>query len=124
IGEILDFIQGTPSDFVLSPTDYGAFVQELVEELRPEAALKSVALELAAPLPTVQVLFNPKRLRRVFYNLVHNATDAMPDGGKITLRVDPNHSGVVTEIQDTGPGLAPEIAGRLFEPFATHGKAH
>ena len=48
--KILDFIQGTPSEFVLSPTDYGAFVQDLVEELRPEEALKSVALELPDPL--------------------------------------------------------------------------
>jgi signal transduction histidine kinase len=124
IGEILDFLQGTPSDFVLSPTNYGAFVGELVEELRPEIALKSVAFELPAPLPDVQVPFNPKRLHRVFYNLIHNATDAMPDGGKITLRMNADGTGVVTEIQDTGPGLAPEIAGRLFEPFATHGKAH
>jgi signal transduction histidine kinase len=30
----------------------------------------------------------------------------------------------VTEIEDTGPGIAPEIAGQLFEAFATHGKAH
>ena len=69
---------------------------------------------LPAPLPAVQVAFNPKRLQRVFYNLIHNATDAMPDGGKIILRVTPDGAAVVTEIQDTGPGLADEELPPLY----------
>src|SRR5207249_3124510 len=124
IGEILEFTQGSQSDFILAPIDYGAFVQEMVEEIRPEAGLRSANLELASPMPKVQLLLNPKRLRRVFYNLIHNATDAMPDGGRIVLRVHQNERRVITEIEDTGQGVAPEIADRLFEAFATHGKAH
>ena len=124
IGEILDFTQGTPSDFVLAPTDYDTFVEQLLAELRPEVALKSARLELDGPVPPVRLLLDPKRLRRVFHNLIHNATDAMPQGGRITVRVHANGTEMITEIQDTGRGLAPDIAGRLFEPFATHGKAH
>jgi signal transduction histidine kinase len=124
IGEILDFTQGSQSDFVLAPTDYSVFVQQLVEELQPEVALKSAMLELAVPLPAVELRLDPKRLRRVFYNLINNATDAMPEGGKISLRVHRNGTEVVTEIEDSGAGIAPEIAGTLFEVFATHGKAH
>ena len=67
---------------------------------------------------------NPKRLRRVFYNLIHNATDAMPGGGKITLRFRQAGGEVITEIEDSGPGIAPEIAEKLFDAFATYGKAH
>ncbi len=124
IGEILDFTQGSQTDFVLAPTDYGSFVTQLVEELRPEAALKSVTLEWETPPPAVEVFIHPKRLRRVFYNLVHNATDAMPSGGKIILRFQVGEDEVVTEIEDGGRGIAPEIAGQLFEAFATHGKTH
>jgi signal transduction histidine kinase len=69
------------------------------------------------------VLLDPGRLTHVFYNLVHNAVDAMPDGGAVTLRFKQDAKGVTTEIQDTGKGIAPEIAGRLFEAFATYGKA-
>ena len=124
ISEILDFTQGSQSNFVLAPANYGAFVTQLLEELGPEAGLKSVTLELENPPPSVELFIHPKRLRRVFYNLVHNATDAMPEGGKVILRFQSTEKEVVTEIEDGGRGIAPEIAGQLFEVFATHGKAH
>jgi signal transduction histidine kinase len=124
ISEILDFTQGSQSAFVLAPADYGAFVTQLLEELGPEAKLKAVTLELENPPPSVALLIHPKRLRRVFYNLVHNATDAMPEGGKIVLRFHVTEKEVVTEVEDGGRGIAPEIAGQLFEVFATHGKSH
>ena len=124
ISEILDFTQGAQSDVVLAPADYGAFVQQLVKELGPEVSLKSVTIEVENSPPAVELLVHAKRLRRVFYNLIHNATDAMPDGGKIFLRFHATPTEVVTEIEDTGEGIAPEIAGQLFEAFATHGKAH
>jgi signal transduction histidine kinase len=124
ISEILDFTQGSQTDFVLAPTDYGAFVAQLLEELGPEASLKSVKLELEAPPPPVELLIHPKRLRRVFYNLVHNATDAMPEGGRVVLRIRVTPKEVVTEIEDFGQGIAPEIVDQLFQVFVTHGKAH
>jgi two-component system sensor histidine kinase HydH len=104
--------------------DYGAFVNHLMEELGPEVGLKDVTLELENPPPSEAVLIHPKRLRRVFYNLVHNATDAMPEGGKIILRFRTTDREVVTEIEDGGQGIAPEIAPQLFEVFATHGKVN
>jgi signal transduction histidine kinase len=74
--------------------------------------------------PTVTVLFNARRINRVFFNLTNNAMDMMRQGGKIFLRFQLNENEVITEMEDTGPGIAPEIAGKLFQPFATHGKAH
>lgn len=124
IGEILDFTQGSQSAFVLVSSDYSQFVQQLLEELRAEVALKSVSIELDGTVPPVRVLLDPKRLRRVFHNLIHNATDAMPRGGKVFVRARLDSKEVVTEIQDTGSGIAPEMADVLFEAFATHGKAH
>jgi signal transduction histidine kinase len=124
IGEILDFTQDSQSDFVLTPFDYGVFVNQLLDELDPEADLKLVTIELANPPPPVEVFIHPKRLRRVFCNLIHNATDAMPEGGKILLRFHATDTEVVTEFEDAGRGLAPEVAGQLFHAFPTHGKAH
>ena len=123
IGEILDFTQGSSVEVVLTPLDYGASVQPLLDELRAEVQLRQCRLEVEG-VPSVKLPLNPKRLRRVFQNLIHNATDAMPDGGKISVRFRVSQTEVVTEIEDTGSGIAPEIAGQLFEVFATYGKAH
>lgn len=124
VGEILEFTQSSHAAFVLAPADYREFVEGLVAEIRPEIALKSATLECETAPPAVGLLLNPKRLRRVFHNLIHNATEAMPNGGKILLRFKLQSKELITEIEDSGPGIAPEMAGRLFEAFATHGKVH
>jgi signal transduction histidine kinase len=124
VGEILDFTQGASPDLVLSTVEFADFVRDILEEIRPEAAIRAATIELENPPPAVALPLNPKRLRRLFFNLVNNATDAMPRGGKILLRFRSSPEAVVTELEDTGPGIAPEIAGQLFEAFVTYGKAN
>ncbi|HSY09802.1 MAG TPA: ATP-binding protein [Candidatus Dormibacteraeota bacterium] len=124
IGDILIFTEGKKTESEIKPADYRAYVLELLPDLNTEAGLKTVSVELQGDLPEVRIQLDPRRLSRVFYNLVHNATDVMPNGGKIFLRFQLDKNEIITEIEDTGPGIAPEIAGKLFQPFATHGKAH
>jgi signal transduction histidine kinase len=124
ISEILEFTEGTTADRFLGRIDYARFVQQVLDEIQPEVALRSVVVELENPPPALRLQINPRRLSRVFHNIIHNATDFMPEGGKIILRFRHGNGEVVTEIEDTGPGIAPEIAGRLFEVFASFGKTH
>lgn len=124
VGDILIFTKGTERGMELQPGDYRAFVLELIDDLRSEAELKAVTIELENVPPAAVILFDARRLSRVFFNLVNNATDVLLNGGKVFLRFQINGSELVTEIEDTGPGIAPEIAEKLFQPFATHGKAH
>lgn len=124
VSEILYFTQNDPAAVLLTSMDYGEFVNFVIEELQPELELKRVRIQLAQPPPGVRVVMDPKRLRRVFVNLCTNATDVMPLGGIITIRFEADDTGVITEIEDSGPGISPEILDRLFQAFATHGKAH
>lgn len=124
VNELLEFTQGTSVTFVPAPTDYSTFIHAVVDEIRPEIQIKSATIEFENQPPSVRLPLNPKRLRRVFQNLIFNATDAMSGGGVILLRFRVADRKVVTEIEDSGPGIAPEIADRLFDAFATYGKAH
>jgi signal transduction histidine kinase len=124
VNEILEFTQGSQTAFVPAPTDYAVFVHQLIDEIRPDVEIKSATIEFENEPPSLKLPLNPKRLRRVFHNLIHNATDAMTSGGRILLRFRKAGNEVITEIEDTGPGVAPEIADQLFNAFATFGKAH
>ena len=124
VTDILIYTEGKRTDTGVKPANYHTFVRELIAELRAEAELKDAHIEMQNEPPLVLVQFNPRRLSRVFHNLVHNAVDMMPGGGLITLRFKSDGREIVTEIEDTGPGIAPEIADKLFEAFATFGKEH
>ena len=124
VGDILEYTRSNRDDTALEPANYADFIKEILPDLQAETENRSVRIELQGEPPAVKLLLDPRRLRRVFFNLVHNATDFMLDGGKIFLRFQCDEREIVTEIEDTGPGIAPLIADKLFQPFATHGKSH
>ena len=124
IGDILDFTQSPRGAAALPPANYRDFIQNLAGELQADVQLKSIQLEIENEPPDIKVPLDSHRLRRVFINLLHNAVDMMPEGGKIILRFTHDGSKITTEIQDSGPGIAPEIANKLFQAFVTFGKGH
>jgi signal transduction histidine kinase len=124
VSELLEFTQGSHTDFVLAQMSYKTFVEPLIEEIQQEVALKMVKLEYVNPVPSVLVRINPHRFSRVFHNLVANAADAMPGGGVVKLRFMETAQEMVTELEDSGKGIAPQVLNRLFRAFATYGKAN
>ena len=79
-----------------------------------------VALAVHEDRPLARVRANPDALRRVFVNLIHNALQAMPSGGRLDIRCLPAGSEwIQIEFADTGPGVPAAVRDRLFEPFVT-----
>ena len=70
----------------------------------------------------LEIAVRRKRVVRVFLNLIVNAMEAMPSGGAIQITASEEGDSVRVVVEDTGPGIAAEIRGRLFEPFVTAGK--
>jgi PAS domain S-box-containing protein len=82
----------------------------------------AVETEFAGDLPNVQA--DTQQLRQVFLNLLTNASDAMPDGGTLTIRarhrmIENASPAVVIEFSDTGRGVQPQDLPKLWEPFFT-----
>jgi len=122
LNELIEFARPSGRLPEMSTVSFAPYLNSLIDDIRQELAAGKVSLALENPPPEIEVCVEAPRLSRVFYNLVHNAVDEMPDGGKITLRFLVNANELRIEMTDTGKGIAPEILPQLFQPFATHGK--
>ena len=85
------------------------------------AESQSVAVKIEVP-EEIELPLERARMERVFLNLIDNALEAMPRGGRLRIAAETYDHSVVVRVQDTGPGIAPEIRARLFQPFVTAGK--
>ncbi|MET0625207.1 MAG: ATP-binding protein [Pyrinomonadaceae bacterium] len=65
------------------------------------------------------VLGDASELRDVLVNIIFNAVDAMPAGGRLTLAAEQRDEKVVVTVEDTGGGMSPEVRSRVFDPFFT-----
>jgi two-component system cell cycle sensor histidine kinase/response regulator CckA len=99
--------------------DLGELVRQQESVLKHLLA-DNVELVLEIDREKVPVRGDVTGLRRLLLNLVLNARDAVGEGGgRITLRVVHAAGRAVLEVEDDGPGIAPEVRARLFEPFFT-----
>jgi two-component system, OmpR family, sensor histidine kinase BaeS len=101
----------------LAPVDLGELIADLLENMEPVAASKSIQLiaDVAPALPTVQA--DPGRIQQVLVNLVANALHYTPEGGRVAVRVWVAGEQVVLQVSDTGPGIGPDELPRIFDRF-------
>jgi two-component system, LuxR family, sensor kinase FixL len=80
-----------------------------------------VCVDVPPDLPAVQA--RPQQLQQVLLNLLINAKDAVAAGARedrrVWLTAVPHGNGVAITVRDNGPGVAPQVAGRIFQPFVT-----
>ncbi|MCV4614752.1 ATP-binding protein, partial [Escherichia coli] len=77
-----------------------------------------MARELTSPRTTVIV--DASQIRQALLNLCLNALQAMPKGGRLTIRTcSDGEKGIAIEIEDEGGGVDPKISARIFDPFFT-----
>jgi signal transduction histidine kinase/putative methionine-R-sulfoxide reductase with GAF domain len=115
--EVLAFARGD-TDLVVRKVYVHRFMEELKTQLEAATAGRGVELSVETRYDGV-AFFDEQKLLRVFHNLARNAIEAMPDGGQLRVEVEQQGDGVVWTVKDTGPGIPPELRGRLFELFAT-----
>jgi signal transduction histidine kinase/putative methionine-R-sulfoxide reductase with GAF domain len=119
--EVLQFARGE-SNLLVRKVYLHKFIAEVTEHLERELAGKNVKLEIDARFTGV-AFFDELKLHRVIQNIARNAAQAMPDGGTFRVLVDADADSLHFAFSDTGRGIPSELEGRMFQPFATSGKA-
>ena len=104
--------QGRPLE--RTPVDLQAVAEDAVADARAVAPQREITLD--APQPVV-VTGDDTRLRQVMGNLVRNAIVHTPTDSPIEVAVNTSDGAAVMKVADHGPGLKPEEASRIFEPF-------
>lgn len=104
-------------------------VREVVDEtltfVAPECKKRGIQTTSAFAEDTPpRILADRDQLVQIVFNLVHNAIQAQPDGGRIAVELAAGEErSLRLEVRDAGPGVDPEMRGRVFDPFVTTKKA-
>jgi signal transduction histidine kinase/CheY-like chemotaxis protein len=124
VRRVQDFARWRRHELSVQQVDLNALVHDTIELTRPrwenfakgKGALIEVHLDTSAESP---ISGSPAELREVLTNLVFNAVDAMPQGGKLIVRTWSAGGEVFLAVRDTGVGISEGVRRRLFEPFFT-----
>jgi PAS domain S-box-containing protein len=101
------------------PTDIGQVVRQTVAMVRQQMERGGVVIEEDYAADVGLVTVDGAQLKQVFLNLIANAAQAMPRGGKLKLHVARRGDEVAISVSDTGIGILPEMLNHIFEPFFT-----
>ena len=126
--EIIDKCVNYSNKIVNDLLDYSRQIRLNLEEESPKKLLADSISMLDIPEkikiithltdePTVTV--DPDKIKRVFINLIKNAIDAMPNGGKITITSEQINDNVEVSFSDTGEGINDDVLPKLFSPLFT-----
>jgi signal transduction histidine kinase len=126
VARMREFYRVREPQLMLAPVQLNELVQQVVELTRPRWSTlpqqRGITIEqvsdLQNNLPTIMGAEN--EIREALTNLVFNAVDAMPQGGRLTLRTHATDNGqVLVEVRDTGVGMDEDSRRRCLEPFYT-----
>lgn len=124
VKDILQFAR--PGEPRIVPVQTAAFLLSVHEQMAPELAGSNIALRLDAS-DNLTASMDAAQIKQVLINLIRNAAESMAGSGSITLRARstflpfaPRRApAVALEVEDTGPGIPPEVQARIFDPFFT-----
>lgn len=116
VSDLLDAVRSKPPrpDTVA----LAGLLQQVLRKCKVPSSI-SVRLDIAATLPPIRV--DPLQMHQVFWNLITNSVEAMPQGGvlEIGARQDPLAKCVTVSFKDSGSGIAPQHLAQLFVPLFT-----
>jgi len=110
---------GSDSSVEPEEIELDRLVRRSIALLQDELAAGGVTAELGMPPTTMHTRGDPRRLQQVLFNLLLNARDAMPEGGRVVVALRADGGEAILNVIDEGLGLGGAAAEKLFEPFWT-----
>jgi two-component system, NtrC family, sensor kinase len=117
VQRMLDFYR--PGAVEPKRVDLVTLLRHVNNLLAPQLQGRGIKVTTGFSTKLTPILAVSSQLEQVFLNLVLNAYDAMPGGGELRLGAHPVRDTVEILVQDSGPGVAEELRGRIFEPFVS-----
>lgn len=110
---------GKADELHLEPCDLAALMEDSLALIRPRCLHAGIELVEHKPQAPVRLRADVHQLDQVILNLLTNAVEAAGPGGMVEARAGMENGKCFLEIVDSGPGIDPQVAARLFEPFVT-----
>lgn len=117
ITEFLDFAKPRAPVRCVQPAR--PLVEDILGFCKPELESHRVEARIDDQAPGATLYADARQLKQACLNLIINAIDAMPDGGRLTVGIAQEDDYTVISITDTGEGIAPDMMERIFTPFVT-----
>ena len=117
VRKLLIFARQMPA--VKTKADLNRVVTEGLYLVEARCATEGIVLERDLDPALAELVADPGQLQQVLMNLVVNAIQAMPGGGRLTIRTANRTGGVVLSVEDTGAGMDEETLKEIFNPFFT-----
>lgn len=115
VSDLLNY--GRPAQLMLRRIDMRDLVDETMTLVRPQADVQGIAIEVHSEVSSAEVMGDRERLKSCLSNIVINALQAMPTGGKLATNIQKNNGWVELRISDTGIGISEEAIRKIFEPY-------
>jgi signal transduction histidine kinase len=96
------------------------FIEEIRQLMQADVGWNAnIQFTIQSPVSELLVPLDPQLFKSALLNLLVNAVQAMPEGGNLTVTLEPDPSWVTIRVEDTGVGIAPEHLPKIFSPFFT-----
>ena len=121
VGDLLDFAR--PHEPQLRPESLSDVIGGALSSMKRAMGTSPVEIRMQVPEELPPAPVDAQMIRQAILNLVGNAVQAMPGGGNVTVRAEEDRRGgarvLRIDVEDDGPGIPPELADRIFQPFFT-----
>ena len=108
-----------PSAIAVQGFDLHDMLDRLVKMYKDEAETAKITIHRVYGPGTGRICADPQQMEQVFFNLIHNAIQAMEEGGTLTVTTQATRAATVISFRDTGKGVPKDDLGRIFQPFFT-----